>query len=470
MKKSLVIGAAIVAIVMVTPKFLAAPINQQVGNIVTKINDAPGYKASITEQHSGWFTSFAKINVAFDVNTSSASSQDGSDIYEDLNGELTLHIQHGPILLANGISLGLAAWSIETDKTLLRDTLSYPESQSIYTIKGNTGFSGDSHYKDEIAAFSTTENTENTFSGWAGKGLMSNSGSYYSGVTQAVKIANENASGSIENIALNIELDGNWLTALDNPIYNSTGNFSIDSFSLTPAAAPFGANPSKPSPITIDGLAINFKTQKNTDETLIDTLINYGFKKIESPTLSASDFIFNMELKNLEKEFLKAYQNTVSDPEGYEAGLQKMLENNLLAQLQTSPEVNIKELSIHIDGNKFSGNLFTKVENIDTLPAQLNDTRFWIQHTTASTNIKLDKAFALTLGESILLPQLANNPGTQSLPVSQHKEIVASQVNGMLSGLIVQGLLVEKDESYEADLRLEKGQATINGQATPLPF
>ncbi len=460
MKKTLLITTVVLAIVVAVPKFLSGPINQHIGTVVAKIDNTPGYKVAILEQHAGWFTSSAKINVSFDINTIAAPDQNASNPFEHLNGDVTLNIQHGPILLANGVSLGLAAWSIEADKSLLRDTLTYSDSQSLYRIYGNTGFSGNSQYTDEILKFSTAE-TQSTFSGWTGKGVMSANGSYYSGVTDGVNISNSDLTSSIDTIALDIQLEGSWLAALENPIYNSTGKLTVGSLNITPA---------EQSAIIIDDISLGFETQKNADETLVDMIVNYGLKKVESPNFVASDFVMDIEFKNLEKEFLKAYQKVAGDPTGFEAGLQSLIENNLLTQLQASPEINIKELSINIDGKSFSGNLLTKIENVDALPAQLNDPKFWLLHTAASTDIKLDKALALTLGESFLLPQLASNPSTQSMPVSQQKEIVAAQINGTINGLIAQGLIVEKDSGYEANLRLEEGQATINGQVTPLPF
>lgn len=458
MKKVLLIGAAIIAIAIATPKFLAAPINQKIDALVKKVDSIPGYKVSMTEYQSGWFTSSASISI--DIDTIPSLDQHNSDLLKT-NGHLIVNVQHGPILLANEFSLGLAAWSIETDKALLRDTLTYSDSESFYSIQGNTGFSGDTQYSDTIASFSSTEDIQITFSGWSGKGAMSTNNSHYSGVTNSIDIGSTDTNSKIEKVTLDIQLDDNWFAILENPIYNSTGRLAIDAIKIAPSGQ---------QPFTLDEFVVDFETEKNTSETLSNIMVNYGFKKLKTPTLSASDFIMAIELKNLEKEFLKAYQNIANNSAGFDAGLQNIVENNLLTQLQASPELNINELSINIDNKSFSGNLLTKIEGVDALPTQLSDYRFWLQHTKASTNIKLNKALAFVLGESFLFSQLANSLDAQGLSASQQKEIVELQVKGMLNGLISQGLIIEKDESYEADIQLEKGQAVVNGKATPLPF
>lgn len=460
MKKVLLIGAAIIAIAIATPKFLATPINQKIEALVKKVDSIPGYEVSVVERSSGWFTSSANISVTIDINTIPSPDQHGSDLLE-ANGHLTLNVQHGPILFANGFSLGLAAWSIETDKTLLRDALSYSDSESLYSIQGNTGFSGDTQYSDSIASFSSTEDIQITFSGWSGKGLISTNDSHYSGITDSIAISNTETSSDIKKLAVEIQLDDNWLTILENPIYNSTGKLAIDAINITPSGQ---------QAITLDDFIVDFETQKNAPETLANMMINYGFKQLKTPTLSASNFVLAIEIKNIEKEFLKAYQNIANNPEDLDAQLQSIVENNLLTQLQASPEININELSVNIDNKAFSGNLLTKIENIDALPAQLSDYTFWVQHTKASTTIKLNKALAFIVGKSVLFSQLSNNLHFQAMPASQQQEIIESQIKGILNGLISQGVLIEKGETYEADLRLEKGQAVINGQPTLLPF
>lgn len=463
MKKIIAIIIAVLAIFLVVPKFFAQPISHHLDTIVKQLDSTPGYQVSIAERTSNWFTSSAVLSVKVDANAFVAPNddKDNSAAFQHLSANITLNIQHGPILIADGLSLGLAAWTIETENSLLRKKLVYADTQSLYSIYGATDFFGNNSFNDEIAAFSTIGDTEVKFSGWLGQGSLSLDGSFYSASIDTIAFINSDTVATIDNIELKINTDSNWLMMLDNPLYNSTVTFSIDSASI---------NSPDSMPITLDKLIIGAQTQVKNNGTLMDVSNNYAFNKIESHDLLINDFILDLQINNLEKEFLKAYQNIMQNPEGLEKGLQHIVQNNLLAQLQASPELNIGELSVNINGYNFSGSLITKINNVQALPTRLDDPKFWSHHTNASSNIKIDKALVLLLGEFMLLPQFARNQNTRKLSLSERKAMIAGQVKGMIYALMSQGILVENASSYESSMLLNKGVATLNGQIMPPPF
>lgn len=463
MKKIIAIIIAILAIFLVVPKYFAQPISHHLDIIIEQLDSTPGYQVSVAERTSNWFTSSVVLAVKVDANAfvTPDVDKDNNAALRHLSANITLNIQHGPILIANGLSLGLAAWTIETENSLLRKKLVYADTQSLYSIYGATDFFGNNSFNDELAAFSTLGDTEVNFSGWLGQGSLSLDDSSYSGSTDTIAFINSDTVATIDNIALKIKTDSNWLMMLGNPLYNSTVTFSIDSASI---------NSPDTIPITLDKLIIGAQTQVKNNGTLMDVNNNYAFNKIESRDLLINDFILDLQINNLEKEFLKAYQNIMQDSEGPEKGLQHIVQNNLLAQLQASPELNIEELSMNINGYNFSGSLTTKIDNVQALPARLNDPKFWSHHTNASSNIKIDKALVLLLGESILLPQFARNQNTRKLSLPERKAMIAGQIKGMVYALMSQGILVENANSYESSMLLDKGVATLNGQIMPLPF
>jgi uncharacterized protein YdgA (DUF945 family) len=463
MKKIIAIIIAMLAIFLVVPKFFAQPIEHHLDTIVKQLDSTPGYRVFIVERTSNWFTSSAVLAVKVDANALVPTNTDKnkSAVFQLLSANITLDIQHGPILIADGLSLGLAAWTIETDNDLLRKKLVYADKQSLYSIYGVTDFFGNNNFNDEIAAFTTMSDAEVNFSGWLGQGSLSLENSFYSGSTDTIAFINSNTVATSDNIELKIKTDSNWLMILDNPIYNSTVTFSIDSASI---------NTSNTMPITLDKLIMSAQTQVKNNNTLMDVNINYAFNKIEHRDLLINDFSLDLQINNLAKEFLKAYQNIMQDPEGPEKGLQHIVQNNLLAQLQASPELNIEELSVNINGHHFSSSLATKIYNVQALPLRLNDSKFWSNHTNASANIKMDKKLVLLLGEFILLPQFGRNQNTRKLPIQERKTMIAGQIKGMVYALISQGIFVENVSSYESSMLLDKGVATLNGQIMPLPF
>lgn len=463
MKKIIVAIMAVVAIFLVVPKFFAKPINQHIVNLVEQLDNTPGYQVSIAKHHRGWFSSTAIVTIKIDSDvfiSPTADQSEYADILKKLSGDGTLNIQHGPILIADGLSLGVAAWTFNSDESLLREALTYSNVERFYSLKGVTDFSGNSRYTDAITAFTTVKNVNNTFSGWAGQGTFSQKSLTYSGSSEFFTL-NDKTDVTVKDIKLKIQADSGWLEMLENPIYNSTGKLSVDTINI---------KVQDESPITMNGLAIAYETEKNTEETLVSMDMSYKVDTVKFSGGEANSFILKIQMNNLEKEFLKAYQNVMQDPNGLDKGLESLMQDNLFAQLQASPEMNISELSMNINDKRFSGNLFTKLDGVQSLPSNLTDPKFWMSHVIARSDITIEKSLALLLGESILLPQLANNPATQDLPLAQQKEMVAAQINSIVGSLVAQGTLTETENTYESALRLDKGAATINNKVTPLPF
>jgi hypothetical protein len=202
MKKIIAIIIAVLAIFLVVPKFFAQPISHHLDTIVKQLDSTPGYQVSIAERTSNWFTSSAVLAVKVDANAFVAPNddKDNSAAFQHLSANITLNIQHGPILIADGLSLGLAAWTIETENSLLRKKLVYADTQSLYSIYGATDFFGNNSFNDEIAAFSTIGDTEVKFSGWLGQGSLSLDDSLYSASIDTIAFINSDTVATIDNI------------------------------------------------------------------------------------------------------------------------------------------------------------------------------------------------------------------------------------------------------------------------------
>jgi hypothetical protein len=275
MKKIIAIIFAVFAIFLVVPKFFAQPINQHIDAIVKRLDNTPGYLVSVAERTNNWFTTSAVITVNVDANAFLPlnPNKNYSDASQHLSANITLNVQHGPILIADRLSLGLAAWTIDTDKSLLRKHLTYAVTQSLYSIDGTTDFSGGNRFKDKIAAFSTIDGTEVDFSGWLGQGSLSLNDSFYSGSADTIAFTNGDTVTTIDNIALKIKADSDWLTMMGNPLYNSTATFSIDSVSIISPDT---------MPITLDKLLVGAQTQVKNNGSLMDVDVSYAFNNIQS--------------------------------------------------------------------------------------------------------------------------------------------------------------------------------------------
>jgi uncharacterized protein YdgA (DUF945 family) len=143
----------------------------------------------------------------------------------------------------------------------------------------------------------------------------------------------------------------------------------------------------------------------------------------------------------------------------------------LLPQLQAAPEFNITEMSGNVADGNFSGKVMAKVAGIDSLPEPLEDPGFWISKAVVDSNLKLNKAMALWIGEQVISSQIQADPNAAGMTDEEISAIAVEQVEGMIGMFTQQGMItVNADDEYEMTFSMQDGQAMLNGNPMPLPF
>ena len=117
----------------------------------------------------------------------------------------------------------------------------------------------------------------------------------------------------------------------------------------------------------------------------MDVGVKYGAEEISVPGFNASDLVLDIELVNLEKEFLTALQNVSQSVTELEQ-LAELFNANIMAQLKASPEFNINELSGKVGDNSFSGKMLIKLSGIKQLPIFIADPGFWLSRSSQHQN------------------------------------------------------------------------------------
>ena len=122
------------------------------------------------------------------------------------------------------------------------------------------------------------------------------------------------------------------------------------------------------------------------------------------------------------------------------------------------------------EGN-FSGKVMAKVSAVDSLPEPLEDPAFWLSKAVIDSNLKLDKAMALWVGEQFVANQIQSDPNAAGMTDEEIKAIAGEQVEGMIEMFTQQGMItVNVDGEYEMTFTMQDGQAMLNGNPMPLPF
>jgi uncharacterized protein YdgA (DUF945 family) len=474
MKKIIIPIAVLASLGLIAPKFIGQRLNKDIESFITQINNFPGYQAKLVSTDNGWFGSSFVINFGYDPEYFAGlyQGQYTDDTQKSLfeafgqfNVNAEINTQHGPIITQNGLSLGLAGWTLDVEDELFREFIDYAQEQSLYSVKGHVSLSSSVQFEDRIPNFNyvgAEQGIEWAFSGWEGAGHVSSNHSQYTGNIKQITGAMPFLNISVNDIVLDSTLQQSWVDIFSNPLYDSNGILSIASVDATSTATQEKTN--------LKNLSINAITDKNDAGTLMDMRLSYKLESFSAADFMLENMLLVTDFKNLEKSFIEAYQRLSQDPGGNPEAMKSILQNEFVAQLQANPEINISALSGQLNGGHFEGNIFTKLNDIKAIPETLEDPKFWLSHALVDANLNMDKSVTLLSAEQSVLNQLKANPDTAQMSEEEMQNIASQQAQILLDNFRQQGMLTETSEGYQITFSLKDSQAKLNGNPMPLPF
>jgi uncharacterized protein YdgA (DUF945 family) len=471
MKKILLIGtAAIVLALVVTPKFVSNSFNQKLGLVVESINKNPAYSASITSQTNGWFSSQVTINIGFD---SGALAQENApeiqEMFANMNFDVELDAQHGPLLTQNGLTLGWLAWNAKVEADSFREKLEFDANLPFYQINSQTNLLGVSSFTDSIPSFEMKNDpvfNQLSFSGWNGTGSFSNSEASYQGLLGSINIDSALGAFALQQWNIDSTIQSSLLDAMDGNFYDSTMALQIQNITFEAATTE--------STTTMTELKMDGISKFDETTSLLDTQINVSLKELATPQVNVSSIIVNSEVNNLKEQFFKAYQTLMTqiskEPETMQDGLNELMQAELLGQLQAEPEFNINLFEANINQGNIKGSLTSKIHQVTQLPETIESPQFWVQHILANSKMNADKSAALWLAVETVKSQIKADPSAAQMSEEDIAAIAEQQAPAMLTGMSQQGLFTETEAGYQIEFSLKEGQALLNGNPMPLPF
>jgi len=472
MKKTLLIGAIVIVLVsVIAPKFISNSFNQKLDSVVELINQNPAYSASIKDRTSAWFFSAATINIAFD---SSSFAQENTpelqDVFADMNVDVVIDTQHGPILTNNGIALGWLSWNARVEGNSLRDTLLFEANTPFYQITSHTNLLGVSSFSDKIPSFKMKEKedvfTQLSFSGWNGSGSFSNSEVSYQGKLETINANSAFGKFELNQWRVNSSIQGNLMNAMGGDFYDSTMSMQIQNITFEQV--------SDQAKTILTELEINGMSDFGETTSLLDTQINFSLQELTTTELNLSSVLVNTEINNLKEQFFKAYQTFMSEigkePEKMQENLNTFMQTELLGQLQAEPEFNISSFAAKINQGNITGSLSSKIHQVTDLPDAIASPVFWLQHIMANGQINADASAALWLATDTIKSQIKADPSAAQMTTEEITDIAQQQAPAMLQGMQQQGLFTETATGYQMVFSLKDGQAMLNGNPMPLPI
>lgn len=472
MKKLLLsLGAISVGAALITPKIIASNVQTNINTIVEQVNALPGYNASVSELHSAWFDTNAKVLVSFDMAGLGADlPAEASEKFENLAVEIAVNASHGPILMAGEHSFGLANISIAVANEELRKHINWANNLPLYGVESHIDIFGNTSYTDNIQAFTVVEQEEGVdinFAGYQGSGAFENGEWQYTGQSNNTIIKTENGDVVIGAMDVDMTVASSFIDMMKSGFYDSDSSFTIRSINFE--------DDNSENKVLANNIYIKANSKINTEKNTGDIGITYGLDSLTTADFKAEDVALAIEINNISQAFIEAYQQNVNELSvGTEAEIQAKLlqfaETHLLSLLKAEPEMNVTSLRGTLAQGTFDSSINTRLAGIDALPDLLTDVQFWLSHALANGQLRGDKAVIEYLAAKVMESQLKQNPQTAEMSAEEIEQIAMQQAPQFLQNFVQQGLLVSNDKQYSTTFALKDKALTINDKPIPLPL
>ena len=466
MKKILLIGVVVVAgVVVATPKYASSRFESQLTSTIEKINQTPGYQASIISNEIGWFDAKTTIHINLDfASLPQYANQPLPADLPEIATDLTFNTQFGPLLFADNALFGLYSTSAEIAAEPLREHLTWPQNQPFAKVTLSESLTHSFYMHDELTAFSFDDDSGRLkleFSGYQGNGSWVGKKLAYEG--NAASFSSEGEFDSnLKGIKLSVSAATDLASVLAGELYESSTTFSIDGFE------------SKPLQIS-DMLFTAASTLDKTKDTS-SLQMRYQVGKVHAKDVELSNAALAMNVKDIDNGFIRELQQMIEeaskadqDPQIMQLKLIGFIQEKLPELLQKSPVLDM-QLTAEIPQGKFDAKLDSQIDDI-TAPIklqQLDDEAFWLEHAKAHLNANMDKDVANFIAAMTLKYRLASSPQFARMSPTEQQQMLDTQAGTVLEQLIKTNILQQKDDQFVVEASVEKGVAKLNGMPIPL--
>jgi len=478
MNKPLLLSAGVtLGAFLIAPHFIGNGLESKFNSAIANIDEHPVYSANVVSYEKGWFTTTAQVEVGFDLQAMLNAQQiDQSDIEQTGNPTFVANIvaHHGPLYVGDSVGIGRLQYNLHVEGDALRDYVEWDSNTPVYANEGVIGLFGSTDYTDMVPALTFIDEDEDvtlTFSGFDGEAEGSGDMTHYESTIPSLSIVGDGMVIAMNNMDMDMQWSGSMIKAIKGELFESAFTFNLKETTVSID----GAVDSDTPLFVMEDLALTSRTDIDEDNNLVDAFFEYKVASMRSPDLTLHDAVFAMEAKQLDTDFIKAYQEVsnatlTTEPELVPELVKSFIEDNLLSFLQKSPAINITQLSGTLPEGKFTAHMNTRMSGVDALPDTLEDPAFWINHIIADAKVTLDEGVAEKAMGTYVLSQLATNPQVQNMTAEELEATVDQQIPLVMKAFLRQGFIVSEGDGYTATMGLTDGVAVLNGETIPLPF
>ncbi|QOL24340.1 DUF945 family protein [Thalassotalea sp. LPB0316] len=466
-KFALTTAAAVVAVAIITPKFISTKVADQITTAVENVNLAYGYQAEINDLHSNWFNTQASVRISVDLAELGIDS-DAEDL-EDLYVDIAIDASHGPILLSKH-NFGLIDLAIRMEDGELRQHIDWQADVPIYHASMYTDLTGKTHFSDSVAPFTFNDEPNNTsvdYKGYSGTGSNIDGVIHYHGISEPLLVTGEDNNVAMSGMSFEMTAKATLAEIFQGKMHDSNALFKIASITA--------ADEEDKTIAEIDNVAVDIVSELNRENRTANMVVGYNVKSIKTENEHIQDIAFNIEINHLSDKFIEAYKQnqhifTQGTEEEIQANIITFVDDNLLTLLEAEPEFNITALTATFNDGTVMSQLNTRIKGVKAMPNITENPMFWLNHLVANGEFQGDKAVIERFAVNQVASQIKADPNAASMTEEEIASIAKQQAPFLLQTFIQQGFIVKTDSGYQAKFDIVDRILKVNDVQIPLPF
>ncbi len=477
--------AALVGIPPVIGSFTEARVMAQAQRIETLSQDA--YRIEVLDYEGGWFGSTARVQAslgeAYIEQVTAMATRDQEDesaaladavLHDLLSRELTFLVElgHGPVMLAGGVQVGVLGSVIHLDPDTqgLVELLETLEAPYLFEVRTLTGVTGTTRFAGDVPPLEIDDpDGRVSFSGLTVEGAFDLRGRQIDarGAMESLRVdAADWGSIAVDDVLWTANVTGFsptlWL-----------GDLMMEVGSLTSA----GDGPDGPFNLAMTRAGAFFDTTLDASGELVTIEGRYYVDSLTGPDgLDLADASFAFALRDFSREAVEAYSDygrqIAVSPETAPP-LFPGVENLIYLTLASSPSLEVGPLEFRWNGQPFEADLRIEFDGSD-LPERAEFTMFNFRAILEAISIEADADMsgdiARSLAEANVKRQLRSSAEAlgKEIPAADLEILARTQAEGLLSDLVLQGMIGTSAAGYRSDLKFIDGELSINGNVVPL--
>ena len=457
MKKALVVTSALLLTgIFAAPGLVGIQTKTSLDSMIDRFNQSPDFQVSWESYDKSWFGAEGVINTHVSFTPSPGEDPFVFDVQSRVS------VKHGPVILGDRLQFAWAAWNSEVINSDELTAALQLGNQSIYSQVGRFSYLGDASFDESAPAFTyTNDDLSVEFGGYQAKGLLKGDQLDYQGRVEQVLI-------NMNDWPVPVEVKG-FALSIDSSIPEqefTSGDLLPGEFSVKLDGLYAGTE------FLADDLEMAADVSLREGDTLADLTARYSAARIQTKDFQLTNADMEIAILNYSAAFNKAYtevlQTSIMNAKTQEqagALLTDFMSKNVDKLLSTKPELQISKIAFTLPEGTFNSRVNIKLADYQIDANQLSNPAFWQSNLNVDAYADADKMLANKLATLAAVSSMGDTGQSRS-----SKERMGAEQAEMMLGILTQsGMLAEKDGRLVAEMSVQNGEATVNGQPIPLP-